>query len=280
MTTQDWVPVVVTGPDQVGPSGPTGPRGPSGGETGPKGDPAKAYVGDVPPPPESSYVLWVDTSGDGESTELGNMIIKGVGNLLTANQATGGDELDSTDGFGKYGTAVGATIAYDTTQKFTGDGSIKYHSPNAVETSNGIQLYPSSTYYISALEHETVTIEGHVYTEVARSLQLYVTQWTAAGVWMSSQSAVKTIPANTWTKVQHTVRLAAGTGLISGGFISSSPAWAAGESMWVDRPGLWRGAGGQWALPGSPITNTGIKVEANTLYVWDGSAWRNAGAVT
>ena len=31
---------------------------------------------------------------------------------------------------------------------------------------------------------------------------------------------------------------------------------------------------------GSPITNTGFKVEANTLYVWDGTAWRNAGAVT
>jgi hypothetical protein len=52
----------------------------------------------------------------------------------------------------------------------------------------------------------------------------------------------------------------------------------AGEVVEVAQPGYWRGAGGQWAMPGTPITGQGVRTSRpNTddrlVEVWDGFKW-------
>jgi hypothetical protein len=54
-----------------------------------------------------------------------------------------------------------------------------------------------------------------------------------------------------------------------------------GEVYHADCLSFHKGAGGQWAMPGTPITGTGYRVRPGGLVdVWDGTQWLNIGTGT
>lgn len=263
MTTSDWVPVIAQPADAPGPKGDPGPRGPAGGERGPKGDPAKAYIGDTPPPAEASYVLWLDTSGDGGDPELGNMVIKGIGNLLTDNQASGGDTLGTTDGF----TAVGGTLTYQPSGGVTnGHFRLDTTTTNAYVDTQNVDALPETTYTL------TMSVRGTPGTLVYINLVAY---GDGAG-YISETTDQKFLLTSEWATYSRTWKTPAGTKTVRPRPIRTN---VAGAEIDIDHVSFHRGAGGDWAMPGTPIVNLGRRVtHPNTddvlVEVWDAGLGR------
>ena len=191
-----------------------------------------------------------------------------IGNLLTDNQASGGDTLEDTTGY----VAWQATLSRSTAWAAQGTGSILV---TATTDHPVVDLCPGGTGGVPVTPGETytVTVDTKAGTAVGRSGELYINFWDSGGTWLSNSFSG-------WTQ-STTPRTVVHTAVAPAGAAYMSPALAgytavATETFYFDKAGLWRGAGGQWAVPGTPITNTGIRPNpSNTAEV---QIWNDATA--
>jgi len=161
-----------------------------------------------------------------------------VGNLLTDNQASGGDALGNTTGFATW------------------NAEPSYSGGRIVGTKN---VGPGTGWGV-AINPKAAVTPGETYTIYAQSERL-----TGAGIsttlWWSdaSNNSLGGVSVISWTTA---------TGVQTGQIVATAPANAAwaevftygadadanGSTVAVHKVGLWRGAGGLWQLPGVPIT--------------------------
>jgi hypothetical protein len=190
-----------------------------------------------------------------------------VGNLLTENQASGTDALGTTEGF----TATNATISSDTgwaargtrSLLLTSTGTNGYITP--INPATGNSRWPVSA-------GDTVTFQfvarSATVTRNARATLI----WQTNGTYLTEKNAdVVLSPSGGLASITAVAPAGANVAALRILLIST----VVGESMAVDDLGFWVGAGGDWAMPGVPITNLGIRTNPTSGYVeaWNGTAW-------
>ena len=191
------------------------------------------------------------------------------GNLLTANQASGTDTLGDTTGIG----AGGATVASSTSYAAQGSRSLQITT-----TSTG----SGGAYFGGGSTAGTIPVTGgDVYTALAWFYAASVTEpmmfrvyWfqsngTTAASTAYNESATITTAAS-WK--EHKATFTAPTDAAFASVYIRRVSGGSGSVIHVDKISFHRGAGGQWAMPGVPITDTGIRPNpSNTseVQVWN-----------
>jgi len=179
-----------------------------------------------------------------------------VGNLLDYASAT----LDTSTGFWQ-GSA--STLAVNTSDPYAGVGCLE-------ATATG-----SAQFYVSASKTVQVT-PGQPYTltyaakSATRNLQVYLTWTNAAGGTVLDQGIPKGA-CTSWTVFSDTRVAPAGATCVAIHFYAMT-AGSAGDTLLLDRIGLWAGAGGLWAPPGTPIANLGTYTDETVgrrIFTWD-----------
>ena len=187
-----------------------------------------------------------------------------VGNLLTANQAS--LESNATTGWQVNSNCTIAVVGTPTSVgsyalQVTGTGA----SPSAATLTN--------TSGVPVVAGQTYTAVADVRSASATpTLRLYMHYYTAAGAFISTsyQSATVTVSSSAWQTVRHTTVAPATAAYVA--MVPEFTGGANGEVFYVDKAGIWEGAGGQWALPGTPITNLGFYTDESVgrrLFQWD-----------
>ena len=176
-----------------------------------------------------------------------------IGNLLTDNQAAGGRPLGTTDGFAAYR----CTLAYAGAIVATKDGSEQA----------AISVDPTTMQ--DAWMPHTFLLAGELRT--ATSVAPYVWFYDGGGAPVGDPIALSGAITTTTFLVQATIVPPAGAVAAEPAVYADGP-WAA---QWaVTAAGIWRGAGGRWGLPGTPIAHLGIRPNpANTAQV---QVWNDA----
>ena len=228
-----------------------------------------------------NHVLTVDTAGSGVAKvgwedptanplTTAAMALKvntaTVGNLLTANQAS--IETDTT---GFVGFQNVASMSASTDAALYGSKSLAVTSTGSDDTK--IQLSSGLyTYDVPATAGQTYTFSVYVKSAATPRSALAVIVWRDAGgsgISTTTGTAVTTTTSG-WTRVLL-------TGVAPAGTVHAQPVIAivssvADEVHYFDGFGFWEGAGGQWALPGTPITNLGFYTDESVgrrLFQWD-----------
>lgn len=189
-----------------------------------------------------------------------------VGNLLTDNQASGTDASADTSGFS---VDIGATLASSTAEAHTQSRSLA-----VTLTTTGPSV--ATSVMGGVISGEVFTASAWVKGPANLSLGLTVQFFTAASGFLSATSAPMANLTSSWTKRTVTVSAPATAAKFrlvwapSGGNIA--------DVFYVDTIGAWRGAGGEWAMPGVPITGLGTRItrpniDDRLVEVWNGSAW-------
>ena len=196
-----------------------------------------------------------------------------VGNLLTANQAS--IETDTT-GLGKeYQCAV----ARSTAAARVGSASLAVTCTGAGAWTAGAAAN-SVGYQVPVVVGQTYT--GVVYTKAAATPRaMYATIRFATGGNANVSYVSGTTATNTtsgWT-AYYVTAVAPATAVYAQVYMVSDVTPAANEVHYLDCLGFWEGAGGQWALPGTPITNLGFYTDESCgrrLFQWDAnnSRWQ------
>lgn len=187
-----------------------------------------------------------------------------VGNLLTANQASGTDTLGDTTGFTVYSAA---TITSDLTP-YSGTRSVK-----AVATGNAGMTFGLSGSTVTATVGQTYTAEVTTAATDAAASELILAFYDSGGTWIGQAS--KAYTGGGWRTVKITGVAPASTAAVSA-YIYQTTTTAGVSTVYADCWGIWKGAGGQWAMPGTPIVHTGIRPNpANTAEV---QIWNDATA--
>jgi len=227
-----------------------------------------------------NHVLTVDTAGSGVAKvgwedptanplTTAAMALKvntaTVGNLLTANQAS--IETDTTG----FNNPSSCTLTRSTTAGtfLTGTASLAatfsgtafaFFTPLGTA---GVAVTPGQTYH-AQVSAKAGTNSAKVYiairfyngaSSLGDSAGSDVTVTTSA--WTTAR-ATFVAPA---TATHATVVVASGVGGVTNG-----------DVYYFDCLGFWEGAGGQWALPGTPITNLGFYTDESVgrrLFQWD-----------
>jgi hypothetical protein len=179
-------------------------------------------------------------------------------NLLTAQQAS----FESAGTAGWVGT--GSTIARDTSQAAIGTGALLV---TMSQTGSGFGAYTS----IGA----TPVVAGRTYSAIAstrtsvgaRTVSIRIFWYDASLVSIgNSQSAYADAGTGVWA-VQRVTGVAP-AGAVWGVVGVYAGAGAAGDAYFVDKVGLWEGAGGSWVAGGAGL-------DPSTLgYYWDESVGR------
>ena len=195
-----------------------------------------------------------------------------VGNLLTANQAS--VETDTTG----LGVASAATVARSTAQAKVGSASLLVTS-TAVDASAGAAGTPRATSGVAVTPGVTYTGTVSVLNGVGtRTLQVRLLWWDAGGSYLSLTDGTTAAAPAAWATLRAT-----GVAPATAAFVSIEAnmvdAGSIGDAYYSDCWGFWEGAGGQWALPGTPITNLGYYTDESVgrrLFQWDAnnSRWQ------
>lgn len=202
------------------------------------------------------------------------------GNLLTDNQASGTDTLGDTTGFTVYSAA---TITSDLTP-YSGTRSVK-----AVATGNAGMTFglPGST--VTATVGQTYTAEVTTAATDAAASELILAFYDSGGTWIGQAS--KAYTGGGWRTVQITGVAPASTAAVSA-YIYQTTTTAGVSTVYADQWGLWKGAGGQWAMPGTPIvggshiaTNgavhlSGTGTPEGVITAAPGSTWLQTDSIT
>ena len=196
-----------------------------------------------------------------------------VGNLLTANQAS--IETDTT-GFVAFNNV--ASMSASTDAALYGSKSLKVTSTGSDDTK--VQLSSGLyTYDVPATAGQTYTFSVYVKSAATPRSALAVIVWRDAGGSGISTTTGTTVTttASGWTRVLV-------TGVAPAGTVHAQPvitivSSVANEVHYFDGFGFWEGAGGQWSLPGVPITDLGFYTDESVgrrLFQWDqnNSRWQ------
>ena len=200
-----------------------------------------------------------------------------VGNLLTANQASGTDTLSNTTGFTAAAhCTISSELWVDRGVYITATGAypaVQLDGIHAVTPGETITFY---TRWISS--SSAATRQGY-----------HTAEWMLNGSWVSSQALSPSVGILGEVELFNSVVVPSGVNRVRM-HIGIGNA-VAGETFGALASGLWKGAGGQWAMPGRPIVGLGRRVtHPNTddvlVEVWDDglgrwqvthydSGWRN-----
>ena len=259
-----------------------GPRGPQGlkGDTGDAGTPGGSVLttkGDIAIRDASGNVRFPASSIEGkylisDPTKNEGLAWAGpIGNLLTANVASGTDTLGDTTGFGN---AYQCTIASSTASPIRGARSLRVTATGATPGVYGQPLTtcapvtPGQVYTVSARAVSSGTLKPFV------SIRFYTSGGANLGDTVGSPLGAGA--AGTVTVTATAPATAAYATFVLGGNTAT-----VGNTCDWDDLGLWAGAGGDWAMPGTPITNLGHRVtHPNTddvlVQKWDAGkgAWQ------
>jgi hypothetical protein len=163
-----------------------------------------------------------------------------IGNLLTANQAS--VETDTTGW-----QADGATsIARSTAQAYSGSASMLITSP---VSGYGARTVGNTAIPVTA--GETYTVTGMV-KSASRTQRTGVLWYTAAGAYIS-ESTTPAEACTDWTRLSLTM-VAPATAAFVVVFARPGADGTDGDTAYWDCIGLWKGAGGVWSPPGTPVT--------------------------
>ena len=189
-----------------------------------------------------------------------------VGNLLTANQAS--IETDTT---GFVGNMNVASMSASTDAALFGSKSLKVTSTGSADTlvQVGSGLY---TYDVPATAGKTYTFSAYIKSAATPRNAVALVVWRDGGGGALTTMTGTTVTTTTsgWTRVLV-------TGVAPAGAANAQPVITIGSSVanevhYFDGFGFWEGAGGQWALPGTPITNLGFYTDESVgrrLFQWD-----------
>ena len=223
-----------------------------------------------------NHVLTVDTAGSGVAKvgwedptanplTTAAMALKvntaTVGNLLTANQAS----LESN-------TTTGWVLLADCTIA-TSNVQAKHGSYSLAATYAGASygdFYASASIPVTA--GQTYTVSGQSYAgSVARAAAAGILWFNSGGTYLATTNGTSvTNSTSGWTR--HLATAVAPAGAFYARPFYRVNAAANTEVHYWDELGLWEGAGGQWALPGTPITNLGFYTDESVgrrLFQWD-----------
>ena len=178
-----------------------------------------------------------------QSTGLGWV---GIGNLLTANQASGTDTLGDITGWSEYQSTLSSTTSIQKSGTRClvitpiGTGAAYAFTSDRMAVTAGV------TYtFTAALRSDAGTGEtGRIRLE-----------WydAASGGTYLGESAGTTVTLNSSAWQVSTMSAVVPTGATYAAVQVYRAAGAVGVPMYVDEVGLWKGAGGKWAMPGTPI---------------------------
>ena len=163
-----------------------------------------------------------------------------VGNLLTANQAS--VETDSSP----FGAFLNCTISRSTAHSVHGSACLK-----AVATADGPFIAGLDAESFPVVPGETITATFALKADREIVGVRVTIQWATGG--SPGAFVYRTVTATTsW--VTHSLTVVVPSGVETAGLFS----WvtihaAAGSEIYMDCFGVWKGAGGQWAMPGTPI---------------------------
>jgi hypothetical protein len=176
-----------------------------------------------------------------------------VGNRLTANVASGAED-GTTSGPYAGGATTRASVADFVLQ---GTKSLRWQSTVQAENflgghiTNGAAVTPGATY--------TYTVSVYRIPGSPQPAVFGVNWRDAAGANISTTretgQPLPTLVDSSWVTITGSVVAPAGAAYASLYFYYSSA-----FDVRYDRIGLWAGAGGDWAMPGVPITNLGHRV--------------------
>ena len=189
-----------------------------------------------------------------------------VGNLLTANVAS--VETDTT-GFVALNNV--ASMSASTDAALYGSKSLKVTSTGSDDTK--VQLSSGLyTYDVPATAGQTYTFSVYVKSAATPRSALAVIVWRDAGGSGISTTTGTTVTttASGWTRVLVTGVAPAGTVHVQP--VITIVSSVANEVHYFDGFGFWEGAGGQWSLPGTPITDLGFYTDESVgrrLFQWD-----------
>ena len=197
-----------------------------------------------------------------------------VGNLLTANQAS--VETDTTG----LGREYQSTVARSTAAARVGSASL------AVTCTGGAGAWTAGAatnlvgYQVPVVVGQTYT--GVVYTKAAatpRAMNANIRFATGGNIDVSYASGTTATNTTSGWTAYYVTAVAPATAEYAQVYIVSDVTPAANEVHYLDCLGFWEGAGGQWALPGTPITNLGFYTDESVgrrLFQWDAnnSRWQ------
>ena len=191
----------------------------------------------------------------------------GVGNLLSSNVASGTDTSADTTGYTLAG--VGTVLTSSTAQAFQGSRSLEASQPTSGTFGINIGVVGNTATMIPVVAGQTYTLMTQARTSVARTVTVKIYWRTAAGAAVSTVSADTSCVDTAWTACRVTGVAPATAAYV----IAEVSAVATGaEDMYLDCLGFWQGAGGLWALPGTPIANLGTYTDESVgrrIFTWD-----------
>jgi len=184
-----------------------------------------------------------------------------VGNLLSENQAS--VETDTT-GFTNHGC------------------TIDRHSDAAMHGSYGLLMTSSATANFGVYVPTGTGVSGFAVTPgevvtavvslkapvITRAVNFYIYWFKSDGSASSTAFTLKGISAlsTTETQIRLTAVVPADAAIAALRVAVQAPA-GAGEVAHADKFGLWKGAGGQWAMPGVPIPGTSEIAVNNAVHL-------------
>lgn len=183
-----------------------------------------------------------------------------VGNLLTANIASGGDTL---------GTAVGSHTTYgnvgfsrSTQQASRGTGSWRFAVSVDGQTVGGRLLHTTGTSRIPVLPETPYTISADKImaagSQSGKVLTFGLTWRDSTDATVGSIFYISHPLTAVWTRDSNTVVSPSTAATVEIAVYISGALTT--DAYYVDCLGFWAGAGGEWAMPGVPITNLGRRV--------------------
>lgn len=188
-----------------------------------------------------------------------------VGNLLTANQAS--IETDTT-GFNNpasctltRSTTAGTFLAGAASLAATcSSTTFAFFTPLAA---SGVPVTPGLTYH-AEVAAKAGTNPANVYIAIRfynGASSLGDSAGSDVAVVTSAWKTLRATFVAPATATHATIVVASGSGGVT-----------ASDVLYFDQFGFWEGAGGQWALPGTPITNLGFYTDESVgrrLFQWD-----------
>ena len=202
-------------------------------------------------------VVRVPAGADGtllgyDSTKPGGLGTFQIGNLLTANQASGGDTLGDTTGFGLWG---GATYERTTATAASGTGCLKVNY-TAAGDGDACTLRTSVSDMVAVKAGETITL--HVKVKQGSGARSRAHLW--GGFFDESNTLVayaaqqRLTVTSSFQSIYNTLVVPVGATRFAAVF-GTPDTGADTDYMYFDEFGVWKGAGGRWAMPGVPIIN-------------------------
>ena len=187
-----------------------------------------------------------------------------VGNLFPANVATGTDTLGDTTGF----FADASTLASSTDYALVGSKSLKATMTGAA----GIIYAPgANTSGTPVAAGATYTGQFALRSSAARSTFARIYWYTSGGSPISSVDAAAVNSSTSGWTVYAVTGVAPATAAY-GTVIAVTSGNTVGDVHYLDSLGFWAGAGGVWALPGTPIANLGTYTDESVgrrVFTWD-----------